>query len=106
MECMVQDGSTPLLLAVRGHHDTIVKALVAAGADASGPLYDACLRGDTPIVKVLLAAPGVNPNVAQAVRGAGCVFGVGWSSTVGLVLMYWRGWRLRVCLGPQLECSG
>ena len=73
MECMVQDGSTPLLLAVRGSHDTIVKALVAAGADASGPLYDACQRGDTPIVKVLLGAPGVNPNVAQAVRGAGCV---------------------------------
>ena len=73
MECVVQDGSTPLLLAVRGSHDTIVKALVAAGADASGPLYDACQRGDTPIVKVLLAAPGVNPNVAQAVRGAGCV---------------------------------
>ena len=72
MECMVQDGSTPLLLAVRGSHDTIVKALVAAGADASGPLYDACQRGDTPIVHALLASPDVNPNVAQAVRGAGC----------------------------------
>ena len=68
MECLVQDGSTPLYFAVRGSHDTIVKALVAAGADTSGPLYDACLRGDTPIVKVLLSAPGVNPSVPRLVR--------------------------------------
>ena len=76
MECMVQDGSTPLLLAVRGSHDTIVKALVAAGADASGPLYDACLRGDTPIVKVLLSVADVNPNMARSVSGRCCVSGV------------------------------
>ncbi len=68
MECLVQDGSTPLYFAVRGSHDTIVKALVAAGADTSGPLYDACLRGDTAIVKVLLSAPGVNPSVPRLVR--------------------------------------
>jgi ankyrin repeat protein len=65
---LVQDGSTPLYFAVRGSHDTIVKALVAAGADTSGPLYDACLRGDTPIVKVLLSAPDVNPSVPRLVR--------------------------------------
>ncbi len=31
--CDVQDGTTPLFVAVRGSHDTIVKALVAAGAN-------------------------------------------------------------------------
>ena len=63
-----QDGATALLLAVRGSHDAIVKALVAAGADGTVPLYDACSRGDTAIVKVLLSAPGMNPNVVQPVR--------------------------------------
>jgi hypothetical protein len=52
---------------VRGSHDAIVRALVAAGADATGPLYDACASGDTPIVNVLLSAPGVNPNTAREV---------------------------------------
>jgi ankyrin repeat protein len=66
-----QDGATALLLAVRGGHDAIVKALVAAGADTSAPLYDACARGATAVVKVLLSVPGVNPNVVQPVcRGA------------------------------------
>ena len=52
---------------MRGSHDAIVRALVAAGVDASGPLYDACASGDTPIVNVLLSAPGVNPNTAREV---------------------------------------
>ncbi len=66
--CALQDGATPLGLAVRGSHDAVVRALVAAGADATGPLYDACASGDTPIVNMLLSAPGVNPNTAREVR--------------------------------------
>ena len=62
-----QDGATPLTLAVRGSHDNSVKALIAAGVDVSGPLYHACLHGDTPIVKMLLSAPEVNTNLAQPV---------------------------------------
>ncbi len=115
-----QDGSTPLLAAVKGSHDTIVKLLLAGGADVNaattvGPvgcgmpaapcasrvpfphphthahthppcclaaqegvtsLYNACSRGDTAIVKVLLAAPGVRPDLALPV---GCCYGaVAW----------------------------
>ena len=66
--CALQDGATPLGLAVRGSHDAIVRALVAAGADPTGPLYDACASGDTPIVNMLLSAPGVNLNAAREVR--------------------------------------
>jgi hypothetical protein len=36
--------------------------------DGTTPLYDACIRGDSAIVKVLVAAPGVNLNIAKTVR--------------------------------------
>ena len=35
--------------------------------DGITPLYDACSRGDTAIVKVLVAAPSVNPNIPRSV---------------------------------------
>ncbi len=63
-----KDGRTPLLAAVRGSHDGIIKALLAAGAKVNvnpSPLLDACIRGDTAVVKLLLSAKDVNPNVSQ-----------------------------------------
>ena len=38
MRMCVQDGSTPLLVASRGSHDTIVKALLAVHADPNAAL--------------------------------------------------------------------
>ncbi len=34
------------------------------------PLYDACARGDTPIVKVLLSVPGIDPSIRLSVCAA------------------------------------
>ena len=44
--------------------------------DGTSPLLDACSRGDTAIVKVLLSVADVNPNMARSVSGRCCVSGV------------------------------
>jgi hypothetical protein len=104
----MQDGSSPLLAAVKGSHDSIVKAVLALeGVDVNAattvrpvlwwvwsycgqrlhpcslapcapkcvqegvtPLHDACSRGDTAIVKVLLGVPGVKADLPRRVRAA------------------------------------
>ena len=43
-------------------------ACCALTQDGTTALLDACSRGDTAIVKVLLAVEGVLPNLARAVR--------------------------------------
>ena len=40
--------------------------------DGTTPLYDACSRGDTAIVKVLLSVADVNPNMVRSVSGRWC----------------------------------
>ena len=44
--------------------------------DGTTPLFDACSRGDTAIVKVMLSVTDVNPNMARSVSGRCCVSGV------------------------------
>jgi hypothetical protein len=47
-----------------------VRHFAALVQDGTTALLYACSQGDTPIVRVLLAAPGVDQNLAKAVRGS------------------------------------
>ena len=55
---------------VLGHHASVCVSRVPGlfGQNGTTPLLDACSRGDTPIVKQLLAVPGILLDVPRSVR--------------------------------------
>jgi hypothetical protein len=60
-------SSTVMILIVAGWAWLHVVDAVLLVQDGTTPLYDACSRGDTAIVKVLVAVPEVNPNIPRRV---------------------------------------